>query len=164
MFSFSTALWEIWVLITWFQPGSRFVSSLATIFPRKNSTFLLFTSYEWETSWSSPNSACSIDSEAFDYIPDYDIKTKGNCESSDGLRDDWTALNEWILLGSLQSCQTSQDQRKIPLAWGECVITFPISWAYTVMVKFLVNGYPDIKRISLVHAYRLQYVDRNTHR
>ena len=79
-------------------------------------------------SWSSSNSECSIDSEALDYIPDYDIETKDNCESS-RLRDDRTALNvnEWILLGSLHSCQTSQNQRQIPLEWGESFITFPIS-------------------------------------
>ena len=38
-------------------------------------------------SWSSPNAEFSIDFEALDYIPDYDIETKGNCESS-RLRDD----------------------------------------------------------------------------
>ena len=26
-----------------------------------------------------------------------------------------------------------------------------------MMVKFLVNGSPDIKRISLVHVYRLEF-------
>ena len=26
-----------------------------------------------------------------------------------------------------------------------------------MMVKFLVNGYPDIKGISLVHVYRLEF-------
>ena len=30
---------------------------------------------------SSPNSECSIDSDALDYIPDYDIETKGKVES-----------------------------------------------------------------------------------
>ena len=67
-------------------------------------------------SWSTLNSGCSIDSEALDYIPDYDIETEHNCES-----------NEWIPLCSLHSCQTSQNQRQILLEWGESFITFPIS-------------------------------------
>ena len=45
-----------------------------------------------------------MDSEALDYIPDYDIETKDNWESNE-----------------------SQYQRQIPLEWGESFITFPIS-------------------------------------
>ena len=46
-------------------------------------------------------------------------KSKELGNKSQRLRDDWTALNEWILLGSLHTCQTSQDQRQIPLVSGE---------------------------------------------
>ena len=67
-------------------------------------------------SWSSSNSGCLIDLEALDYIPDHDIETEHNCES-----------NEWIPLGSLHSCQMSQNQSQIPLEWGESFIPCPIS-------------------------------------
>ena len=47
MFSFSTALWEVWVLANWWRrPGNRVFSSLVDLgvdFSHKNSTFPLFT-------------------------------------------------------------------------------------------------------------------------
>ena len=47
MFSFSTALWEVWVLANWWRrPGNRVFSSLVDLgddFSSQNSNFLLFT-------------------------------------------------------------------------------------------------------------------------
>ena len=56
------------------EPGSFFIDDH---FPH----FSCLLYYGLEMSWSSPNSECLIDSEALDYIPDYDIETKGKVES-----------------------------------------------------------------------------------
>ena len=83
MLSFTTALWEVWVLANWWRRlrnrgffssvdlGDDFNSQKLHVSP----VYLLVMKYR------SSNSEYSVDSEALDYIPDFDIETKDNCDS-----------------------------------------------------------------------------------
>ena len=75
-----TALWEVWVLANWWRrPGNRVFSSLVDLGDDFSSQKLHVSPvYLLVMKWFN---WVFMDSEALDYIPDYDIETNDNCDS-----------------------------------------------------------------------------------